>query len=39
MDDGPYWVTLLKYGSHDMRHRFPQIDGGQQDPRVLGCHT
>ena len=20
MDDGPYWVTLLKYGSHDMRH-------------------
>ena len=21
MDDGPYWVILLKYGSHDMRHR------------------
>ena len=20
MDDEPYWVTLLKYGSHDMRH-------------------
>ena len=20
MDDGPYWVTLLKYGSHGMRH-------------------
>ena len=20
MDDGPYWITLLKYGSHDMRH-------------------
>ena len=20
MDDGPYWVILLKYGSHDMRH-------------------
>ena len=23
MDNGPYWVILLKYGSHDMRHRFP----------------
>ena len=21
MDDGPYWVILLKYGSHDMRHK------------------
>ena len=20
MDDGPYWVILLKYGSYDMRH-------------------
>ena len=20
MDDGPYWVIILKYGSHDMRH-------------------
>ena len=20
MDDGPNWVILLKYGSHDMRH-------------------
>ena len=20
MDDGPYWVTLLKYVSHGMRH-------------------
>ena len=20
MDDGPYWVTLLKYESHGMRH-------------------
>ena len=20
MDDGPYWVILLKYGSHDMTH-------------------
>ena len=38
MDDGPYRVILLKYGSHGMRHRFPQVDGGQRDPRVLGCH-
>ena len=21
MDDGPYWFILLKYGSHDMRHK------------------
>ena len=20
MNDGPYWVLLLMYGSHDMRH-------------------
>ena len=20
LDDGPYWVILLMYGSHDMRH-------------------
>ena len=20
MDDGPYWVILIKYGTHDMRH-------------------
>ena len=20
MDDGPYWVILLMYGSYDMRH-------------------
>ena len=20
MDDGPYWVILLMYGSHDIRH-------------------
>ena len=20
MDDGPYWVILLMYGSHDLRH-------------------
>ena len=39
MDDGPYWVILHIYGSHDMRHRSPQVDGGQRDPRVLGRHT
>ena len=26
MDGGPYWVTLLKYGSHGMRHTgFPRL--------------
>ena len=35
MDDGPYWVILLMYGSHEMRHTgFLQVDGGQLDPRV-----
>ena len=35
MDDGPYWVILLMYGSHEMRHTgFPQVDSGQRDPRV-----
>ena len=34
----PMWSFLLMYGSHDMRHRFPQVDGGQRDPRDLGCH-
>ena len=28
---------LLMYGSHDMRHTgFPQVDGGQWDPREWG---
>ena len=39
MDNGPYWVILLMHGSHDMRHRFPQVDGGQQDPRKMGRHN
>ena len=41
MDDGPYWVILLMYGSHDIykTHRFPQVDGGQRDPQVLGRHN
>ena len=34
---GPKWPFLLMYGSHDMRHTgFPQVDGGQRDPRDLG---
>ena len=40
MDDGPYWVILLMYESHEMRHTgFPQVNCGQQDPRGLGCHS
>ena len=39
VNDGPYWVFLLMYGSHEMRHTgFPQVDGGQQDPRVGASH-
>ena len=35
----PMWPFLLMYGSHDMRHTgFPQVDGGQRDPREMGCH-
>ena len=35
MDDGPYWVILLMYGSHEMRHiGFPQVDSGQRDSWV-----
>ena len=30
----PIWPFLLMYESHDMRHiGFPQVDGGQLDPR------
>ena len=35
----PMWPFLLMYGSHDMRHTgFPQVDGGQRDPREMGHH-
>ena len=35
----PMWPFVLIYGSHDMRHTgFPQVDGGQRDPRELGRH-
>ena len=34
---GPTWPFLLMYGSHGMRHTgFPQVDGGQRDPRDRG---
>ena len=40
MYDGPYWVILLMYGSHNMRHTgFPQVDSGQRDPWKLGRHS
>ena len=30
-------AILLLYGSHDMRHiGFPQVNGGQRDPREMG---
>ena len=35
IDDGPYWVILLMYESHEMRHTgFPKLDSGQRDPWV-----
>ena len=34
---GPNVAILLMYGSQDMRHAgFPQVDGGQRDPRERG---
>ena len=34
---GPTWPFLLMYGSHGMRHiGFPQVNGGQRDPRDRG---
>ena len=39
MDDEPYWVTLLKYGSHGMRHTgFRRLTVVNRNPLVLGCH-
>ena len=36
---GPNVAILLMYESHDMRHTgFSQVDGGQRDPREMGCH-
>ena len=34
MDDGPYWVIFLKYGSHDMRHTgFHRLTVVNETPR------
>ena len=39
MDDGPYWVILLMYGSHDMRHTgFRRLTVVNGTPGFLGCH-
>ena len=36
---GPKLPFLLMYVSHDMRDTsFPQVDGGQRDPRDSGRH-
>ena len=35
---GPTWLFLFMFGSHDMRHRFPQVDSGQRDPRGSKRH-
>ena len=32
-------AILLMNESHDMRHRFPQVDDGQRGPQKLGRHT
>ena len=35
MDDGTYWVILLMYESHEIRHTgFLQVNASQRDPRV-----
>ena len=37
MDDGPYWVILLKYGSHDMTHTgFHRLMVVNGTPEFLG---
>ena len=37
MDDGPYWVILLKYGSHDMGHTgFHRLTVVNGTPRFWG---
>ena len=41
-DDGPYWVILLMYGSHDMRHigfRMLTVVNGTPGFRVLQSIT
>ena len=37
MDDGPYWVILLMYGSHDVRHTsFRRLTVVNGTPRFWG---
>ena len=37
MDDGPYWVILLMFGSHDMRNTgFPRLTLVNETPGFLG---
>ena len=37
-DDGPYWVILLMYGSHDMRHTgFPRLTMVNRTPGFWGA--
>ena len=31
------WPFLLMYGSHDMRHSFPQVDGLSTGPLGFGA--
>ena len=35
---GPKWPFLLMYMSHDMRHIFRRLTGGQRDTPGLGRH-
>ena len=40
MDDGPYWVILLMYGSHDLRNTgFCRLTVVNGTPGFLGCHS
>ena len=40
MDDGLYWIILLKYGSHDMKHTgFRRLMMGECWGRWVGCPT
>ena len=40
MDDGPYWVTLLMYESHDMRHAsFRRLTVVNRTPGFWGVTT
>ena len=40
MDDGPYWVILLMYGSHDIRHiGFRRLTLVKETPGFWGVTT